>query len=120
MIYGPGWGSDAVVVGGSVADNFTPERISGDVSANEFGMHMKLAPLYVKVIKCPLAGAESVSDINAYRFPDPDALGGIVDTTARNLLDFGSGPLCSSLVIVREKISSGTPSTPYGRTIPKP
>lgn len=68
-------GSDCVVVGGGVADGFTPEVVSGDITTNEFGMHMKPTPLYVEVVKCPLAHVESVADVEAYPMPDPYASG---------------------------------------------
>ncbi|MDP4224530.1 MAG: uroporphyrinogen decarboxylase family protein [Bacteroidota bacterium] len=68
-------GSDCVVVGGTVREGFIPETIEGDITLNEFGMYMKPTLLYVEVVKCPLDGAESVADINNYRFPDPYAKG---------------------------------------------
>jgi uroporphyrinogen decarboxylase len=68
-------GSDCVVVGGEVAKNFTPRTISGDISTNEFGMHMKPSSLYVEAVKCPLDNVESNEDAKVYAMPDPYAPG---------------------------------------------
>jgi uroporphyrinogen decarboxylase len=68
-------GSDVVVVGGTVPFGYSPEIVSGDITKNEFGMHMKPTSLYVEVVKCPLEEANTVSDIENYRFPDPYAKG---------------------------------------------
>lgn len=81
-------GSDVVVVGGTVSRDFTPARVSGDITSNEFGMHMKPTPLYVEVVRCPLSEASSVSDIDAYPFPDPDAPGRF-DAARRDIDRFG-------------------------------
>ena len=81
-------GSDVIVVGGTVASNFVAQVIATDVSTNEFGMHMKPTPLYVEVVKCPLAQAESVSDINNYAFPDPRAPGRF-EAAKRDIARFG-------------------------------
>jgi uroporphyrinogen decarboxylase len=68
-------GSDCIVVGGTEASDFKAEVVSGDVTKNEFGMHMKPTSLYVEVVKCPLEKANSVSDIQNYSIPDPYAAG---------------------------------------------
>lgn len=68
-------GSDVVVVGGTVPYGYKPEIVSGDITRNEFGMHMKPTPLYVEVVKCPLENASSIDDIEKYKFPDPHADG---------------------------------------------
>lgn len=68
-------GSDVVVVGGTVPKGYSPEKVSGDVTKNEFGMHMKPTSLYVEVVKCPLENVMSISDIENYSFPDPYAKG---------------------------------------------
>jgi uroporphyrinogen decarboxylase len=80
-------GSDCVVVGGTVADGFVPERIAADVTTNEFGMHMKPTALYVEVVKCPLEHVESVADIVDYRFPDAYAPGRF-DLAKRDISQF--------------------------------
>lgn len=81
-------GSDVVVVGGTVPHGYRPEVVSGDITRNEFGMHMKPTPLYVEVVKCPLENAESISDIENYRFPDPYA-GGRFDKAKRDIDRYG-------------------------------
>ena len=68
-------GSDVVVTGALVSDQF---RISPDENGhwlNEYGMKMRQGSLYVEVVDYPLAHAETESDIRAYKFPDPDAPG---------------------------------------------
>lgn len=68
-------GSDVVVVGGTVHKNYVPQPVTGDITLNEFGMHMKPTSLYVEVVKCPLKEITSVSEVENYRFPDPYAPG---------------------------------------------
>ena len=68
-------GSDVVVVGGTIAAGFVPKPVEGDITENEFGMHMKPTPLYMEVVKCPLDHVDSVADIDAYEFPDANAAG---------------------------------------------
>ncbi len=68
-------GSDVVVVGGTVAAGFVPAVVEGDITANEFGMHMKPTDLYVEVVDCPLKDVQTSEDIDRYPFPDPDAFG---------------------------------------------
>ena len=68
-------GSDCAVVGGTVRAGFVPDTVAGDVTRNEFGMHMKPTALYVEVVRCPLEEASSRSDIEAYPFPDARAPG---------------------------------------------
>jgi uroporphyrinogen decarboxylase len=68
-------GSDVIVVGGTVPSGYSPESIHGNITRNEFGMHMKPTPLYVEVVKCPLESAANISDIENYSFPNPYAEG---------------------------------------------
>ena len=68
-------GSDVVVVGGTVPAGYSPEIVQGNITKNEFGMHMKPTSLYVEVVKCPLENATTISDIENYSFPDPYAKG---------------------------------------------
>ncbi len=70
-------GSDCVVVGGQVAEGFAPQTVRDNITTNEFGMHMKPTPLYVEVVKCPLAGVSSVAEVERYQMPDPNAPGRI-------------------------------------------
>ncbi len=73
-----GMGSDVVVVGGTVPYGYRPVPVSGDITLNEFGMHMKPTSLYVEVVKCPLDEISSASEVENYRFPDPYAPGRFV------------------------------------------
>jgi uroporphyrinogen decarboxylase len=68
-------GSDVVVIGGTVPSGYLPERVQGNITRNEFGMHMKPTPLYVEVVKCPLENAADAGDIEKYSFPDAYAKG---------------------------------------------
>ncbi|HBH83956.1 MAG: hypothetical protein A2X05_15155 [Bacteroidetes bacterium GWE2_41_25] len=68
-------GSDVVVAGGTVPAGYKPEPVSGDVTMNEFGMHMKPTSLYVEVVKCPLENLATVSELENYKFPDAYAPG---------------------------------------------
>ena len=81
-------GSDCVVVGGQVADNFTPRTVKDDITTNEFGMHMKPTNLYVEVVKCPMDSVESVTAAEAFPFPDPYAPGRM-DKAKRDIDRFG-------------------------------
>ena len=53
-------GSDVVVIGGTVPSGYLPESVQGNITRNEFGMHMKPTPLYVEVVKCPLENAADI------------------------------------------------------------
>ena len=68
-------GSDVVVVGGTVPSGYSPEIVTGDITLNEFSMHMKPTLLYVEVIRCPLENVSGIQDIENYNFPDPYAPG---------------------------------------------
>ena len=68
-------GSDCIVVGGQTASGFVPQVVSGDITVNEFGMHMKPTALYVEVVRCPLSEIETAEEAEAFVFPDPYAAG---------------------------------------------
>lgn len=68
-------GSDAIVVGGTMAEDFEPVDLGDDVTLNEFGMKMKPTDLYVEVVENPLKDVSSVADVEQYDFPDPRAAG---------------------------------------------
>ncbi len=68
-------GSDVVVTGASVSDDF---RIVPDEKGhwlNEYQMKMRQGDIYVEVVDYPLANAQTKTDIDSYSFPDPDAPG---------------------------------------------
>ena len=81
-------GSDVVVVGGTVPAGYRPLQVSGDITMNEFGMHMKPTSLYVEVVKCPLENIASVNEVENYSFPDPYASGRF-DKAGRDIDIFG-------------------------------
>ena len=68
-------GSDVVITGASVSDDFKIEKDADGTWLNEYRMRMRQGDIYVEVVDYPLAGAETKADIEAYRFPDPDAPG---------------------------------------------
>ncbi len=81
-------GSDVVVVGGTVPQNYQHEIVKDDITKNEFGMYMKPTPLYIEVVKCPLDIVEKVDDINNYHFPDVFAQGRL-DKAERDIDRYG-------------------------------
>ncbi|MCF7928700.1 MAG: hypothetical protein K9L68_06980 [Spirochaetales bacterium] len=82
-------GSDAVVVGGTVADDFTPEPWGEEATLNEFGMAMKPTELYMEVVSCPLEHVKTPADVKAYNYPDPNAPGRY-EKARRDIEIFGS------------------------------
>jgi uroporphyrinogen decarboxylase len=75
-------GSDVVITGASVSDNFRINKDADGTWLNEYKMRMRQGDIYVEVVDYPLAHAETKADIDAYRFPDPDAPGRFRDTEA--------------------------------------
>ena len=80
-------GSDCVVVGGQFAKDFTARTVRDNIITNEFGMLLKRTPLYVEVVKCPLAGVSSAEEVERYSMPDPFAPGRI-DNAVRDIARF--------------------------------
>lgn len=66
-------GSDVVITGASVSDDFTICKEPDGTWLNEYRMRMRQGDIYVDIVDHPLKFAESVADIHAYSFPDPDA-----------------------------------------------
>ena len=75
-------GSDVVITGASVSDDFKIETDADGTWLNEYRMRMRQGDIYVEVVDYPLARAETKADIDAYRFPDPDAPGRYRDAEA--------------------------------------
>ena len=75
-------GSDVVITGASVSDNYKVMKDADGTWLNEYGMRMRQGDIYVEVVEYPLAFAESKADIEAYSFPDPDAPGRYRDAEA--------------------------------------
>jgi len=75
-------GSDVVITGASVSDDFKIEKDADGTWLNEYRMRMRQGDIYVEVVDYPLARAETKADIDTYRFPDPDAPGRYRDAAA--------------------------------------
>ena len=75
-------GSDVVITGASVSDDFKIEKDADGTWLNEYRMRMRQGDIYVEVVDYPLAKAETKADIDAYQFPDPDAPGRYRDAEA--------------------------------------
>ena len=75
-------GSDVVVTGASVSDDYRIEKDADGTWLNEYQMRMRQGDIYVEVINYPLAQAETKADVSAYPFPDPDAPGRFRDAEA--------------------------------------
>lgn len=88
-------GSDVVITGASVSDDFRISPAPDGTWLNEYGMRMRQGDIYVEVIDYPLAHAATKEDILDYQFPDPDAPGRYRDAEAivrkfrRDYLVFG-------------------------------
>lgn len=77
-------GSDVVVTGASVSDDYQIIKDEQGRWLNEYGMKMRQGDIYVEVVEYPLAHAETKADIDAFQFPDPLAPGRYRD--AENLI----------------------------------
>jgi len=68
-------GSDVVVTGASVSEDFKIEKDKNGHWYNEYKMKMRQGDIYVEVIDYPLAHVQTKADIEAYNFPCVDAPG---------------------------------------------
>jgi len=75
-------GSDVVITGASVSDDYRIVKDTKNTWLNEYGMRMRQGDIYVEVVDYPLAHAETRADIEAFQFPDPDAPGRFRDAEA--------------------------------------
>lgn len=75
-------GSDVVVTGASVSDDYRIVKEADGTWLNEYKMRMRQGDIYVEVIDYPLSHAETKADIDAFSFPDPDAPGRFRDAEA--------------------------------------
>jgi uroporphyrinogen decarboxylase len=75
-------GSDVVIVGASVSDDYKIEKEVDGTWLNEYQMRMRQGSLYVEVVDYPLSHVQTKTDIDAYSFPDPDASGRYSDAEA--------------------------------------
>ena len=75
-------GSDVVITGASVSDDFKIEKNENGHWYNEYKMLMRQGDIYVEVVDYPLSHAETKADIDNYVFPDVDAPGRFRDAEA--------------------------------------
>jgi uroporphyrinogen decarboxylase len=75
-------GSDVVITGASVSDDYRIIKDENGTWLNEYQMRMRQGDIYVEVVGYPLAHAETEADIKAFKFPDPDAPGRYRDAEA--------------------------------------
>ena len=75
-------GSDVIITGASVSDNYRIVKDPDGTWLNEYGMRMRQGDIYVEVVQYPLANAQTKADIEAFKFPDPDAPGRFRDAEA--------------------------------------
>jgi uroporphyrinogen decarboxylase len=75
-------GSDVVITGASVSDDYKIVKDADGTWLNEYQMRMRQGDIYVEVVDYPLAHAETKADIDSFRFPDPDAPGRFRDAEA--------------------------------------
>ena len=75
-------GSDVVITGASVSDDYKIVKDEKGCWLNEYQMLMRQGDIYVEVLEYPLANAETKADIDAYNFPDPKAPGRFRDAEA--------------------------------------
>lgn len=75
-------GSDVVITGASVSDDYQIAKDADGTWQNEYQMRMRQGDIYVEVVDYPLANAETRADIDAFQFPDPDAPGRFRDAEA--------------------------------------
>lgn len=75
-------GSDVVITGASVSDDYRIVKDANGTWLNEYKMRMRQGDIYVEVVDYPLANAETKVDIDAFQFPDPDAPGRFRDAEA--------------------------------------
>jgi uroporphyrinogen decarboxylase len=75
-------GSDVVITGASVSNDYQIVKDADGTWLNEYGMRMRQGDIYVEVLEYPLAHAETLADIKNYQFPDPDAPGRFRDADA--------------------------------------
>jgi len=75
-------GSDVVITGASVSDDYKIVKDADGTWLNEYKMRMRQGSIYVEVQDYPLAHAETMADVDSYHFPDPDAPGRFRDVEA--------------------------------------
>ncbi len=80
-------GSDCVVVGIGPPRGYEYRVDADGLIVNEFGMAMRQGPIYMDVVKYPLANVQSVREVEDFEFPDPLAEGRY-DDAARYISEY--------------------------------
>ena len=75
-------GSDVVITGASVSDDFKIEKNENGHWYNEYKMKMCQSDIYVEVVDYPPAHTQTKADIDNYVFPEVDAPGRYSDAEA--------------------------------------
>jgi uroporphyrinogen decarboxylase len=75
-------GSDCVVVGASLPRGYSHPVDENGYIINEFGMVMRQGPIYMEIVKYPMAHVKTAKDIEDFEFPDPLAEGRYDDAEA--------------------------------------
>ena len=75
-------GSDVVITGASVSDDYRIVKDADGTWLNEYKMRMHQGDIYVEVVDYPLAHAQTKADVEAYQFPNLDAPGRFRDAAA--------------------------------------
>ena len=75
-------GSDVVITGASVSDDYKILKDEAGNWLNEYKMKMRQGDIYVEVVDYPLANAQTKADIDNYVFPNIDAPGHFRDAEA--------------------------------------
>jgi uroporphyrinogen decarboxylase len=68
-------GSDCIIVGASLPDDYTHMSDANGYITNEFGMLMRQGPIYMEVIQHPMANFTEPQQVEDFPFPDPLAEG---------------------------------------------
>ncbi len=76
-------GSDVIVTGASVSDDYKIIKDEQGCWLNEYGIKVRQGDTYVEVIEYPLEKAETKADIENFQFPDPDAPGRFKDALVK-------------------------------------
>lgn len=68
-------GSEVVVTGAAERAGISATKDADGSWLNEYGMRMKQGAVYVEVLDHPLKNIQTAAEVEAFRFPDPDAPG---------------------------------------------
>jgi uroporphyrinogen decarboxylase len=68
-------GNDAVGIGACSPADCPTREIGGGIMTNEWQVKYREVGYYTEMVEHPLAGAETVADVECFSFPDPEAKG---------------------------------------------